>query len=345
MSEATSSITTPPAIPAIGTRAVTYCLKTVGYYLGSLPFGLRKDLIYLWATFRLRHRPAKMLVMIAALGVVAAAWDWGGHAWISPRIAPILNPIRHDLTRRVLERTSWAIFSSLNILSCVSIFIMSRTLRRLIKQGHLESLLLTPRRLRPSALFYAIATRYLPLGFVAIVVIYVDDNAGRNPFQSPPFLATGPQPMPGDMWPIYWAGFRELSVLFFCPANLFMDLSISFFVFTRWRVSGLSTVAAVVVIGLVTPVILMYINDVVILYIRDAVRAREGVFESIAETLRPGSPIYYNSVHNIGYGVHYFATGALSVLIGLACLGNLDSRWFKTLQSPKKDPVLIRRAD
>lgn len=346
MEQVTSAATTPPQTATFGARFFSAILRTLKNYLGAGPFGLRSDLLYLWATFRLRYRPIKMLFIITALGLACAAWEYLGRQYITPRLLVILNPIKVQRLHTVLASTAQAMFSSLNILSCISVFIIARTLRHLLKQGHLEMLQLVPARIRPSALFYAVSTRYVPLAFAAILVIYLDKDPRANPFKRPPFLPLpSPQPAPGDMWPVYWAGVLEVTVYLFCVTNLYMDMVIGFWFFNRFRVSYPTIMVAVIVIGILEPIVLMYINDIVIDHIeREITLEQRGIFGDIARTIKP-SQMSYITVQDVAISFHYFITSVLSGALGLLLLGNLDDRWDRMQLSEKKDPILLKPID
>lgn len=342
--EHTTTLTAQTETEPIATKALASVRRFAANYALALPIFLRRDMLYLWATFRLRYRPWKMLALIAILGVVCGLWQWAGVKYGSPRIQPLINPIQIVKVQMVLRQTAQAIFSSLNILSCIGIVIMARSLRHLLKQGHIEMLQLVPGRLRPSALYYAIATRYLPLAFVAILVIYISRDVSVNPFLRFPFIATGPQPPPGDMSAIFWAGMHQLSIWLFCPTNLFMDLAIAFWLFNRFRVSWPTTMIAVVAIGLISPIFLMHILTEVSEYVREHINMRIGIFARIADSIPP-SPIRYETIRDIEHAAHYLLTSIISVVLGLLALGNLNDRWYRTEHSEKKDPVLLKPID
>ena len=379
----------------------------------ALPFGLSHDILYLWATFRLRRRPIKILTLLMTLGLLCFAWEWAGHLWVRPWLLQVLAPIRSFNIQRLINAvplpllsflkvvlyfsiviaalwvafrlrsrairligwfvlllafytgwrwagyewflrmttvdlktvflwTSSAIFSSLNILSCLSIFVMAQTLRRLLKEGHMEMLLLVPARVRPSALFYATCLRYVPLAFVAILVLYLDPRPppdGLSPFQRFPFVT---QRAPMDLGVVYWAEIRELSIFFFCPTNLFMDLALAYWLFSRWRVTYPATVAAVFVIGLVTPIVLMWVHELIRIYVDDQIWASTGLLSRIVRDSLARAPDP-DTVRTIADSLHYFVTGLISAGIGFAALMDLDARWARILRSPTKDPVLIKQ--
>lgn len=400
--------------------------QSIGRSPFALPIGLNHDILYLWATFRLRRRPIKILSLLMTLGFLCFAWEWAGHLWVRPRLIQVLSPIRSFNIQRLINAvplpllsflkvvllisiviaalwiafrlrsrairligwfvlilalytgwrwagyewflrmstvdlktvflwTSQAIFSSLNILSCLSIFVMAQTLRRLLKEGHMETLLLVPARVRPSALFYATTTRYMPLAFIAILVLYLDpylspyfsrwfsiSTPSLSPFERFPFSLAPTQPAPIDLGVVYWAEIRELSVFFFCPMNLFMDLALAYWLFSRWRVTYPATVAAILVIGLVTPILLMWVHELIRVYVDDQIWASSGLLSRIVRDSLARAPVP-NTVQTIADSLHYFITGLASAAIGFAALMDLDARWARILRSPTKDPVLIKQ--
>gem|GEM_PF-4312481 len=308
--------------------------------LGALPFGLRRDILYLWATFRLRNRPLKMCFFIVLLGGVIFAWQWIGRQWLEPRLLQAIAPIRYAQVKDILIRTAGAIFSATNILSCIAIFIMAWTLRRLLKEGHIENLLLAPRIVRPSSLYYALASRYLPLSLVALLIIYLDRD--RSPFSLPPFNLP-PEDASPDLWNVYWAGFSQASIAFFAVTNLFMDMSLAYWIFVRWRVTYPTAAAAMIFVGLVTPIGLMWLYRAVDQRVTEGLRLSTGVYARINEAFALPPPYY--TLHRIAETFHYTAAGLVSVLIGLLVLWNLDARWFRMVRNVRVDPVLLKKID
>jgi hypothetical protein len=344
MEHAARSYTPAAEAPPLVDQAARWLRDLAWSYTGAMPIRLRRDVLYLWATFRLRYRPFKMLALILFLGLFCAVYQWAGIKYGEPRLLQIISAIRDVKLHRVLTFTSSAIFSSLNFLSCVGIVIMARSLRHLLKQGHIENLQLVPRRLRPSALFYAIATRYLPLAFVAILVIYLSPEPRVNPFTRFPFIVPGAQPAPPEMAPLYWAALHQLSILLFCPANLFMDLAIAFWLFNRFRVSWPTTIGAVLIIGLVSPILLMYINNEIQEYVITGLNNNTGIFNTWSNSIGTG-PYRYISFSDISHVAHYTSTAFASVLLALLALGNLNFRWRRIEGSETKDPVLLKPLD
>ena len=306
----------------------------------SLPVRLGRDSLYLWSTFRLRRRPFKMMVLIAFLGAFCWAWQWMGIEWATPRIDDGLDPLEDGFIKSVLTNTSRAVLSSLNLLSCIAILIMARSLRMLLKEGHLEALTLTPTPYRPSALFYAISTRYLPLALVAILVIYTHPT--ESPFDMQPFVL-GPTDNPDilDSWVLYWAGIREESTLLFCVTNLFMDMALAYWLFSRWRITTASTIAAVVVIGLVTPILNMAAFEWVYEYVLEKILLSEGIFDFFVRQF--SMPIPHYTEFDMAWTSHYLPMSVISLLIGLMLLTDLEFRWYRILHSAVRDPVMIKQ--
>lgn len=344
-------MTQPKTLDASEYRRPSELAQKLRSYAGALPIGLRRDILYLWATFRLRHRPVKMIAWIVTLGVVCAAINWAGLRWAMPRVQSLVGQINQSslfqnewlrLVPNLLSRTTSAMFSSLNVLSFISILIMARTLRHLIRQQHLEMLQLVPGSFRPSALYYAVASRYFPLAFVAVLIIYLYPSPAINPLHHAPFVPMRPEVT--SLWPLYWASIRELSVLTFCPTNLFLDLAIAFWFFIRFRLTWTTVFAAAFFVSFVTPFFLMGIHEWIVDAVTTEIRVPGGVFQSISETI-PRGQMYSKTVYNFAASVHYFATSILSVGLALLILGHLDSRWRRIVQSDTRDPVLIRAMD
>ena len=401
----------------------------------ALPLGLRRDILYLWATVRLRSHPVKMLAGLTTLGVFCFAWQWAGaeyalqplyaalqpvqsiflnelyskispawrtglfwglvgaaavglyfigrFAWRAPRqavgvavgiaafvllwrwLSPFeLRKLAMVELKLIFTQAAQAVFSSLNILSSISIFILAKTLRSLTRQNQLEALLMTPAPVRPSALFYALSTRYLPLALVAVMVIYLDPR--DSPFKAYPFYippvgamtapgpAPGPAPapppgapvvlpdLPASLGPLGWAAAREFSVIFFCMANLFMDLAIAYWLFSRRRPSYPVVLAAVVVIGFVTPVGLMWLHQLIHRWVGDQLLSGLGPVYWIVMKFDVLPDIETERL--IGDSAHYLLTGVGSLALAFVLLWDLEARWRRILRSPKRDPVLIRSA-
>lgn len=299
---------------------------------------LHGDLLYLWATFRMRHRPLKMLAMLVSLGALCWIWQWVGTEWAEPYFRRFYAGLGRGFGRQVAERTVRAIFSTLNFLSCVSILIMGRTLRSVLREGHLEMLLLTPRRLYPSALFYAVCARYLPLAFIAVLVIFIDPTG--SPFLMKPFAFPVGDPLPVDGRPLVWAGGHLLAILYFCPANLFMDLSIAYWWVSRWKVSYPTIVVAMVLIGVVSPILLVSLYGVVDQMVYERVIQEGGL---LADWARGSSGMLASStLGDMMATIRYGSIATVSILLGLFALWNLDRRWAKAINSPKVDPVMLR---
>lgn len=300
--------------------------------------GLRRDLLYLWATFRMRNRPLKMVGMLVSLGALCWMWQWAGTEWAEPYFRKYYAGLGPGFAQEVAKRTVRAIFSTLNFLSCVSIFIMGRTLRSILKEGHLEMLLLTPRHLYPSALFYAVCTRYLPLAFIAVLVIFIDPQG--SPFLTKPFTFPLRDPLPVDGRPLVWAGGHLLSILYFCPANLFMDLAMAYWWMSRWKVSYPTIGVAVLLIGVVSPVLLVSLYGVVDQMVYARVIQEGGL---LADWARGSSGALASStVRDMTASIRYTSIATVSIFLGLVALWNLDRRWNKAINSPQVDPIMLR---
>lgn len=330
-------MSTPDSNPA----ETSFLAGLLRAWFGALPVGLNHDILYLWATFRLRHRPIKMLGLLVILGAACYVWEWIGQERIVPVLLQNLAVLPPGFMRETLMSTSRAIFSSLNILSCITICIMARTLRHLLKEGHMESLMLVPARIRPSSLFYAVSTRYAPLAFVAILVIYLDPK--RSPFTHYPFQVMPPQMASPSMWPLYWAGLRELAVALYCTLNLYSDLAMSYWLLCRFRVTYPTTIWAVIVIGVLSPIGLMAVHEWIGEYVRTNIWRGTGIFGLFTTAaFVPQDP---NTVENIAGTIHYSVTGILSGISGYVALADLDGRWYRVLRSKRRDPVMIRPLD
>jgi hypothetical protein len=315
----------------------------------GFPFGVHSDLLYRWSTLRLRRRPLKMMVFIATLGVFCWFLQWAGHESLEPWIRGWVLTIQGGIIQGNFLRSLSALFSSLNILSCATIVIMAGTLRHLSRDGHMEMLTLAPNRYRPSALYYGLAMRYMPLTLIVVLIQYLDTRL--TPFARPPFDFRY-DPMPASYLPLLWAGLHQISIIVFCPANLFMDLAIAYWLMVRFRPSYMVTAVAVLLIGLVSPMLLVAIYDTIDEEVFRRVRLGLGPFagwvsgRSVHESgmvVSHGGPYLY-AVRDMQAFFHYSLTAAGSVAIGLLALANLDAMWSKRQDSATEDPILIRSA-
>lgn len=315
----------------------------------GFPFGVHSDLLYRWSTLRLRRRPVKMVLLIAALGLFCWFLQWAGHESLEPRIRGWVLTIQGGFIQGNFLRSLGALFSSLNILSCAAIVIMAGSLRHLIRDGHMEMLTLAPYRFRPSALYYGLATRYMPLTVIVVLIQYLDPRL--TPFSRPPFDFTY-DPVPASYLPLMWAGLHQTAIVIFCPTNLFMDLAIAYWLMVRFRPSYTVTAIAVLLIGLVSPMVLVSIYDTIDQELFRRVRLGLGPFAgwvsgpSVPESrmvVTHGGPYLY-AVRDMQAFFHYMLTAAASLGIGLLALANLDAMWKKRQDSPTEDPVLIRPA-
>lgn len=307
----------------------------------GFPIRLHGDLLYQWATLRLRRRPLKMALWILALGLFCWAWQWAGHRWFDARLRMWLIPVTGGLLQGIVLRTSGALFSALNMLSCVSIVIMAATLRHLVRDGCMDELTLVPRRFRPSALFYGIALRYLPLAFVVVLILFVEPKS--TPFNGPPFHFGNQEP-PDSMLPLVWSAMHLLSIAFFCPANLFMDLALSYWLMVRFRPSHATTALAVVVIGLLSPMVLVSAYDLIDEQVHRQVMEGTRLMAYWQATPHDYPRPYSYALRDMQGFFHYGLTGVVSIALALLALANLDSMWARMQRSPDVDPVLIRPA-
>ncbi len=287
--------------------------------INVLPFGLQGDILYLWASFRLRSRPLQVVVWVALLGLATYAISHYGQIYIVPSLINGASSIPWREARQVLLLAAGALFSSLNILATLSLVWIWRGLRRLDSEGHLESLQMVPVRLRPSPLFYAMATRYLPLSFMAILVEYLSPT--RSPFRDYPFVDY-PNPIPAEA--IYWAAAQQVSILAYCTVNLMADLALGFWLFCRVSLSYSTLIFALVCVGVIEPVVVM----------------------TLQRWLDVRFTIPY-SVYGEMYGLvatsrFYFSGAAISLVVWLILLGELERHWGRLLRSPRFDPILLR---
>jgi hypothetical protein len=315
--------------------------------LPGFPIRVRSDLLYRWSTLRIRRRPVKMFAMILTLGAFCWFAQWVGIHYLEPRIRGQMIPVTGGYVQGLLLRSLGALFSSLNILSCSSIVIMGGTLRHLAGAGHMEALMLAPGRFRPSALYYGLAMRYMPLTLIVLLINFAD--ARTSPFTSPPFEFAN-EPVPITPLPLLWAGLHQAAIIVFCPANLFMDLAIAYWLMIRFRPSYLVTAFAVLIVGFVSPLVLVSIYDTIDEEIFRRARMGAG---PLAEWVRgpvvwPSGQLQANAgpfiyaLRDMQSFFHYSITAAGSVALGLLALANLDSVWRKQQDSTHKDPVLIR---
>ncbi|MBI3735194.1 hypothetical protein HY256_01620 [Candidatus Sumerlaeota bacterium] len=309
----------PPEFDPISFPQILWIWVTTA--LRIFPIGLREDVLYLWASFRLRRKPLKVMSWVAMLGLICYGISWAGTGWLYLPMSGWISQLQRGDLRDVLHATAGAIFSSLNILSCLSIIIIWLSMRKLMREGHLEALMLTPRRFRPSALHYAIATRYLPLAFLALLVEYL--NPTRTPFRHYPFGGNFAEPLPDGA--LLWAAYAQLSILIFCVTNLFADLTVGFWAFCRFSVSYLTLILALLFVGIAEPILLMWLK----------------------QSLEASHPFIFN-INSMSYGdrlnvLHYGWSSAISVAVTVVLLFDADLRWSRILRSRRRDPILLRR--
>lgn len=288
-----------------------------------------------------------MFSLIVALGAFCWFLQWVGIHHLEPRIRGWLMPVTGSAMQLGFLRSLGALFSSLNILSCSSIVIMGGTLRHLARDGHMDMLMLTPGRFRPSALYYGLAMRYMPLTLVVLLINFADPRS--SPFLRPPFEFAN-EPVPLTHLPLVWAGLHQAAITFFCPANLFMDLAIAYWLMVRFRPSYLVTALAVMIVGFFSPMILVSLYESIDREIFERARMGSGLLAQwvrgpavwpSGQTLQNAGPFYY-TIRDMQAFFHYALTGAASVALGLFMLANLDTMWRKRQDSRVEDPVLIR---
>lgn len=313
----------------------------------GLPFRVGSDLLYRWSTLRIRRRPLKMFALIITLGAFCWFLQWAGINHVEPRIRRWMMPVTGGALQTSVLRSLGALFSSLNILSCSSIVIMGGTLRHLARDGHMDMLMLAPGRFRPSALYYGIAMRYMPLTLIVLLINFVDPRT--TPFGRPPF-EFGNEPVPLTHLPLIWAALHQAAITFFCPANLFMDLAIAYWLMVRFRPSYLVTAIAVMLVGFLSPVVLVGLYDSIDQEVFRRARLGSGLLAQWArgpaawpngQVLQNGGPFFY-TIRDMQAFFHYGLTALASSTFGLFLLANLDSMWRKRQDSATEDPVLIR---
>lgn len=339
---------TPIAPPALPPRRRTL--------RGILPTGLRADVLYLWSTFRLRERPLKMLLLIVVMGAACWGWEWAGRQWALPPMLKALNQMPGGQVKMLLGRSAGAFFSSLNLLSMLSIMVMARSMRRLLREGHIEALQLTPRVFRPSALFYALASRYVALSLMGLLVVYLDPQStpfkNQLPFMNSP--APGGSPFDAqlaDPWLLRWAAINQICIALYCATNVLMDMSISFWILARWRPSLINTALAVVLIGVISPVgILWFFGKIETFLASSAIldAARRWAVARFPHDPWAASLVPVSGSVNFGYfagSTHYFLASIISLVIAAAVLWSLDRRWERIRVSKTADPIFIRPVD
>jgi len=313
-------------------RIARFILNFVRTFLLAIPFampvGLRRDVLYMWASFRLRRRPIKTFLWVIAIGLLCWTGQYFGLKYGHGFLISLIRQMPATDFKQVLGGVASAIFSSLNILSCISIVVIFTTLKHLLVEGHFEMIVLTPNRIRPSALFYAVGTRYFPLTLMALLLIYL--HPLRTPFQQFPFKAS---PNPNDEielmqkpWVLYWPAIRELSLLLFCAFNVFMDLTFAFWMFVRFRVTYLTLAITEIIVGVLEPVGIIWC---------DLMIDRHSRFFNYMNPYTRGS---------ITGTRHYLGNAIASFFIAWFLLADLDARWKRRVLSGK-DPVLMKGVD
>lgn len=306
------------------------------------PFIASRDLLNRWGTYRLRRHPFQVLPRIAGLGGVVCLIYYVGGNWLTPplvRMAATLTPF--PMANEILERTAGALFSSLNIISCLSVAAIWGDLRRMAREEHLESLQVVPGRLSAPAVYYGVAVRYLPLALIAVLIFFLDQRASpfrRFPFgdewlsvarsnpvyPDDPYSISVEERMLLDRWTVYWPLISAALMLVFCVVNFWLDTIIGFAVFCRFKLSLGSLAAAVLIVGAVTPIFFM---------------------GAIMVIQRRFAPVLNTTPQSLKYilDTYYFLFGsAASAIVGFGLLVLTALRWRRLQSSGKEDPVLLR---
>jgi hypothetical protein len=287
-----------------------------------------------------------MLFWLAALGAICWIWDWAGLKYALPHVQTLIaDPEISGWMRNFLSNFAVASLSSLNFLSCVSIYFIAQTMRSLIRQGHLEQLTLVPGTFRPATFFYAMSSRFAPLALIAVIVLYLSDE---SPFHSPPFdysasAGVSAQEIERHMstaWTLGWAGLRELGVVLFCFSNLFVDLAAAFWIFCVWRVSFAAMLTSIVAVGLGSPILIAWFYAWICEFVRGRLIEADGVFGWIIEPYEGILPFY--TEQDIQWFSHYLAMSALSAGLAFFLLFLVNWRWWRIVRSPKKDPIFLK---
>lgn len=338
-------------------RALISALSDVGGAVWEVnPFIAPRDLLNRWGTYRLRRHPLHVLIRILGMGALVWIIYQAGHRWIQPKLVSTVQGISAGpMLKEILLRTATALFSSLNIISCLSVAAIWADLRHMARDGHLESLQVVPGRLSAPALYYGIATRYLPLALVALLFFFLDVKT--SPFEREPFkdttgsfaidaIPTTDPPYQDlsaidkllalnltipvwdklilDPWTIYWPFITIAAMLLFCIVNFFMDTVIGYWTFTRFRVSIASLAVAIMIVGGLTPVFFMTVNAVI---------------------QRRFSPILNTTPQSLDYilDTYYFLfSSAASLIIAIGLLTLTALQWRRLQSSATADPVLLR---
>jgi len=214
---------------------------------------------------------------------------------------------------------------------------MAHSVRTLANKSQLDLLQLIPAKLRPSSLFYALCFRYLPLAWVAVLIIYLDPV--WSPFEHPPFKGGGNSADVGG-GTIVWAGVHQLALILFCPANLFMDLAVSYWLLFRIRANVSVAMLGLVLMGLVSPIGLVWFYDGIDSWVADALwRSDLGLWPRIRGSVGFSNPWALNHIQS----TFHYGLGALGcALVGFVALADLNFRWVRRQKSTKRDPEFVR---
>ncbi len=110
-----------------------------------------------------------------------------------------------------------------------------------------------------------------------------------------------------------------------------MDLAISYWIYCRWRVSATSIILTFVLIGVVEPVVWMWMQMRIGRWLQQT---------NYFQDIRNQNPYWVpGEIVNTGY---YGLTAILSIFITWTLLADLDGRWHRITHSTKRDPIMIR---
>jgi hypothetical protein len=182
--------------------------------------------------------------------------------------------------------------------------------------------------------------RYVPLAFVVLLILFLDPRT--SPFRSPPFEFSPNAIPPSTLHPLVWAGLHQAAIGFFCPVNVFMDLALAFWLMVRFRPSHLTIAVSVVVIGLISPLVLVSAYDFIDAEVFRRLRMNDGWLALWLNGPDHPRPFYSYAIRDMQGFFHYGITGLASLFLGLLALANLDAMWRRIQDSPDLDPILIR---
>jgi len=264
------------------------------------------------------------VIWLVVIGGFCWAGERAGRKYAYPFTLDLVRKMSASDFKQVLGGTAGAIFSSLNLLSCISILMMLLTLYRIRGQWDLNEGSNTKKGIPPSRLFIAIAKPYLVLAAVCLLFIYLD--AKRSPFSYFPFKPSlnpyDDKEMTERPWVLYWAILKEFSIALFCAFNVLMDLAIAFWIFLRVRRAYVAIPLALFIIGLLEPVVIVWDDFLIDRY------------APLFDYLNP-----YTRMNIVDTG-HYLGNVLASCLIAWLLLRNLNSRWRRLARVDHKPDTL-----